>query len=38
MDDGMARLASLSGRFSPSRSKQNHHRLRGDAAARLGKG
>ncbi|MDH6286875.1 hypothetical protein [Rhodococcus opacus] len=36
MDDFMAVLASLSGRFHPLRSKQNQRRLLpGDAAARL---
>ncbi|RZL73884.1 MAG: hypothetical protein EOP32_36140 [Rhodococcus sp. (in: high G+C Gram-positive bacteria)] len=34
MDDVMAVLASLSGRFYPLRSKQNQRRLAGDAAAR----
>ena len=32
MDDVRAVPASLSGRFSALRSKQNQHRLRGDAA------
>ncbi|MDT2009861.1 hypothetical protein FXW78_50335 [Rhodococcus opacus] len=32
MDDIMALLASLSGRFYPLRSKQNQRRLAGDAA------
>ncbi|MFD9665757.1 hypothetical protein ACFWAY_29725 [Rhodococcus sp. NPDC059968] len=36
IDDVMERLASVSGRFY--RSKQNQHRIRSDAAARLGKG
>jgi hypothetical protein len=38
MEDVMALLASLSGRFSQLRSKQYQHRLRGDAAARLEQG
>jgi hypothetical protein len=38
MDDVMARLASLSGRLYRRRSTQKYHRLRGDAAARLGTG
>ncbi|MDT2009628.1 hypothetical protein FXW78_47965 [Rhodococcus opacus] len=37
MDDVMALLASLPGRFSALRSTQNQRRLRGDAATRLEK-